>query len=243
MTEYYLINAMKVRVEDPTAVCVAADTELAALKERYSDDFELQQFLMCRTDDAGTALRWLSSPIRLRYLFAGIEMQAETNDFTRADRVTTIPFEHDPLAAFWAQIDWQLNPPSPPSNTPTMSQIAVTEEPDIETYTVSLADGVGQALLFMCSLDRETRAPIENEPYCLCTDTQATHYGGVRECVLEGNTLHITLTRSAAQDLGIGPELAITLDVAKGSIDLLREGLRRVLACGPHRSRPKKLAL
>jgi hypothetical protein len=243
MSEYYFINAMKLRVDDPTAVCAAANAELATLRERHPDDVALQRFKGRRPDDAGTALRWLSSPLRLQYLFAGVDVEVETTTFARADHAAGL-LDQDPLEAFRTELDWQREPSRPPSNTPTMRQVSVTEEPDIESYTVGLAEhpaGAGQSLLFMCRLDPETREPIDTEPYCLCTETQATHYGGVRECVLDDNILRIGLTADATRDLGIGPELNIILDVSHGSIDLLREGLGRVLTCGP--DRPRKLAL
>ncbi|WP_242906086.1 Imm10 family immunity protein [Actinomadura terrae] len=239
--EYYLLNAIKFRVEDGAAICAAASAELAQLREQHGDDFELRRFFIVPPKTAAEAMIWLASSTRLKYLYPGLDIQAEGEFFATADAFDTVPPASDPLDAFWAEVQWQLDPPEPPSGTPTMRLVGTSEDPD--TFTVGLAehpDGSGQGLLFTTPLADEE----DTETYCLCTETAATYYGGVRECVLEGDLLRIKLSRAAAEELGIGPELTITLELPEASaLEELRNGLRRVLTSGPRRSHPKRLEL
>jgi Immunity protein 10 len=49
--------------------------------------------------------------------------------------------------------------------------------------------------------DQDRRLGLDT--YCLVTEDGAVHYGGVRDWSLHGNSLEITLTRKAAQVLGV----------------------------------------
>ncbi|MEU5990240.1 Imm10 family immunity protein [Spirillospora sp. NPDC047418] len=242
--EYYVLNALKVRFSDGAAVCAAAAAELAALRVEHAEEFELQRYFTARTDVPANALIWLTSPTRLKYLYGGLDVEAEGQFFAQGDHLGPVPPAEDPLGAFWSKVRWQLDDPEPASDTPTMRLASAVEDAEAGTFVIGLAehpDGTGQALLFMCRAAPESESRRDAETYCLSTDSGAVHYGGVRECVLEGRTLRLRLTRAAARDLEIGPDLTIALEFEDGALDELRGGLRRVLTTGPRRDRPKKL--
>ncbi|WP_067473609.1 Imm10 family immunity protein [Actinomadura hibisca] len=245
--EYYLLNAVKVRIDDGTAICAAANDELNALRRTHGQEPDLQPFLDAPPSSPAAALIWLTSAVRLKYLYAGLEIRADGRFFARADVLTSFPPD-DPLEAFWAQAGERLDHDEPFSGSPAMRRVGVAQ--DDESFTVGLAehaDGTGAALLFSHGLApapaRPGRKAAPSEPYSLSTHTGATYYGGVRTCVLREGTLHITLSRTASQRLGVSPELVLPVHVSEDDLDVLRNGLRQVLTSGPRRSRPHTLEL
>ncbi|MGI5171758.1 Imm10 family immunity protein [Spirillospora sp. CA-253888] len=246
--EFYLLNAVKARISDGTAVCAAAAAELAALRRTHGSDPELRLFLDDPSDSPAAALIWLTSAVRLKYLYPGLEIEADGRFFARADLLTSTPPLDDPLEAFWAQAGEQLDHAEPVPDIPTMRLVGVAA--DDETFTVGLAehpDGTGRALLFGRLLEADSAGSrakaAAREPYSLSTHTGATCHGGVRTCVLRDGVLQIGLSAAASRVLDIGPELALPLQIGEEDLERLRDGLHQVLTSGPRRSRPKRLEL
>ncbi|MFY9773520.1 MAG: Imm10 family immunity protein [Trebonia sp.] len=80
------------------------------------------------------------------------------------------------------------------------------------------------------------------DTYCLVVDPgQATHYGGVRECELDGGRLHLRLTEEAAGSLGMPADVTLALDLTPQQVDLLSRGLARVLTSGRADAIPQRL--
>ena len=105
---------------------------------------------------------------------------------------------------------------------------------DLNTYAVILSeqcDGTGNRLEIQKALtfdesDRETGM----DTYCLCTQTGATHYGGITSWQMKGNNLELLLNVEAASALGLDTTLSIELRLATNSIEKVLAGLHRLLA-------------
>jgi hypothetical protein len=100
--------------------------------------------------------------------------------------------------------------------------------------------------LTQCSQCRDGDDPHEirlgMDTYCLMVDPgQATHYGGVRECELDGGRLRLTLTEEAAGSLGMPADVTLALDLTPQQVDLLSRGLARVLTSGRADAIPQRL--
>ncbi|WP_242886968.1 hypothetical protein [Actinomadura litoris] len=95
--EYYIVSAVKIRFENGAAVCAAARSELARLQERHGDDAELQRFFTAPPASPASAMLWLTSPTRLKYLHPGLDVQAESQFLARADVLKPIPPAHEGL--------------------------------------------------------------------------------------------------------------------------------------------------
>lgn len=120
-------------------------------------------------------------------------------------------------------------------------------EDDSEVYVVGVRESLDDdswSLLFMefDQSEYEDDDPQDDDPqdiddgmdtYCLVVDPgQATHYGGVRECELDGQRLRLVLTEQAAQTLGMPVEVSFGLEMSPAQVDVLRRGLARVLTSG-----------
>jgi hypothetical protein len=82
------------------------------------------------------------------------------------------------------------------------------------------------------------------DTYCLVVDPgQATCYGGVRECELGSGRLHLTLTAEAAGTLGMPTDTSFTLELTPQQVDLLGQGLSRVLTSGRASEVPQRLSI
>lgn len=111
--------------------------------------------------------------------------------------------------------------------------VAAQELTDANTFAVVLAehpDGTGQRLELQLSLtfdDSDRR--LGQDTYCICTESGATHYGGVTGWNLNELMLEITLDEAAARELGVnrGFRVALKPEVTVGI--QLREGVTRVL--------------
>ncbi len=77
------------------------------------------------------------------------------------------------------------------------------------------------------------------DSYCIVVDPgQATWYGGVRECQLDGNQLSMTLDSDASVALGLAERTTLELLVSQDDLAMVRNGLKRVFSSGPLRERP-----
>jgi Immunity protein 10 len=111
---------------------------------------------------------------------------------------------------------------------------AAQELEDINTFAVILAehpDGSGCRLEFQIALEfDEQDEEMGMDTYCLCTETGATHYGGVVSWQIVGSRLEVSLDREAAEELGLDVDLSIELQMPSDMVNAVRAGLQRVLA-------------
>ena len=89
---------------------------------------------------------------------------------------------------------------------------------DLDTFVVVLAempDGDGARLEIQrgLTIDPQDEA-LGMDTYCLCTQTGASHYGGIRSWRLEDGCLHTSLDDMAASELGLDPQVTIELRLA-----------------------------
>ena len=118
---------------------------------------------------------------------------------------------------------------------------------DSDPYVVAIreTDAPGSwSLSFMECRDGDDPQEIRlgMDTYCLVVDPgQATHYGGVRECELDGGRLRLTLTQEAAGSLGMPADVTFALDLTPQQVDLLSRGLARVLTSGRADAIPQRL--
>lgn len=123
------------------------------------------------------------------------------------------------------------------------------EEPDYECLSAGVSenhDGSGFVLIFQCSLHEpdEQDVALGMDTYCLVTADQGTDYGSVTEVVLRDDVLRVVVTTEARQPLGLDDtEIEATLDVDQEAVELLREGLRRILNYGRSSARPATLQI
>ncbi len=115
-------------------------------------------------------------------------------------------------------------------------EVAVQESPDEDMFVVALAEepgGEGRLLMFQLGLAfDEQDVALGQDTYCVCDERGATVYGGVTSWSLEDNLLTIRFNTKASTRLAIADECRLRLLVDSHSIDLVLEGLRRVLG-GP----------
>lgn len=123
-------------------------------------------------------------------------------------------------------------------------------EDDTDLYVLGIRESAEEAeswsLLFMECTDAEDEQEIElgMDTYCLVVDPgQATTYGGVLECQVTGNRLHLLITDEAAEELGVPARLEFTLRLDEAHLTMVRSGLRRVLASGRPDAVPSLLEL
>ena len=78
------------------------------------------------------------------------------------------------------------------------------------------------------------------DSYCLVVDPgQATHYGGIVECEINGNELSLVMTEDAASTLGMPRQTRFVLDLPNDKRQMIGRGLRRVLISGPPGAVPR----
>jgi hypothetical protein len=120
-------------------------------------------------------------------------------------------------------------------------------EDDSDGYVIGLREAAAPgswSLLFMGCYDADDPQEIDlgMDTYCLVVDPgQATHYGGVRECELDGERLRLTLTEEAAETLRMPVDTSFALDLTPQQVDLLGRGLARVLTSGRQDAVPERL--
>jgi hypothetical protein len=68
-------------------------------------------------------------------------------------------------------------------------------------------------------------------------------YGGVVECELSDDRLILRLTERAAEALGTPTDLSFVLALDPTKLEVLRQGLRRVLTSGRANAVPQRLVV
>jgi hypothetical protein len=127
--------------------------------------------------------------------------------------------------------------------------ISDVSEDDSEVYTVGIRETAAPgswSLSFMECHDPGDPQEIKlgMDTYCLVADPgQATHYGGVQECELDRGRLRLVLSGEAAGSLGLPAAISFALDLTPQQVDLLSQGLARVLTSGRVDTVPQLLSV
>ncbi|MFE9469250.1 Imm10 family immunity protein [Streptomyces virginiae] len=107
-------------------------------------------------------------------------------------------------------------------------------------------DGSGFILMFMAGEDEpdDQEVALGMDTHCLVTAGQGTAYGCVREAVLTGNVLRVSLDPEALEDLRLSDsEVKAVIEAPDEDIVLFREILARVLAYGRADAMPARVAV
>ncbi|MFF0400074.1 hypothetical protein ACFYSJ_30610 [Streptomyces sp. NPDC005248] len=130
------------------------------------------------------------------------------------------------------------------------ARVATTEiDPDGYFTEAALAeseDGSGFILMFMAGEDDpdDQEIALGMDTHCLVTAGQGTAYGCVREAVLTGNVLRVSLRSEALEDLRLSDgEIEAVIEAPAEDVALFREVLTRVLAYGRADAVPTRIAL
>ncbi|MEW2069344.1 Imm10 family immunity protein [Streptomyces sp. NPDC007346] len=108
------------------------------------------------------------------------------------------------------------------------------------------ADGSGFVLMFMAGEEEpdDQEVTLGMDTHCLVTAEQGTAYGCVREAVLTGNVLHLSLAPEALQDLRLDDtEIEAVIEAPAEDIVQFREVLAQVLSYGRVDAVPGRLAV
>ncbi|MQS09510.1 Imm10 family immunity protein [Streptomyces alkaliphilus] len=131
-----------------------------------------------------------------------------------------------------------------------IARVASAEtDPDgdfLEAGVAEHRDGDGFFLSFMCDGGEPDEQDVSSglDTHCLVTVDQGTAYGCVREAVLRGNVLRVSLDPSALPALNLSdPEIEAVLEAPAEEIARFRKVLSRVLAYGRRDARPIRVAL
>ncbi|MGW7080415.1 Imm10 family immunity protein [Streptomyces sp. NPDC054871] len=127
----------------------------------------------------------------------------------------------------------------------------VTTEIDPDGYFTEAAlaegeDGSGFILMFMAGEENpdDQEVALGMDTHCLVTAGQGTAYGCVREAVLTGNVLQISLNPEALEGLRLSDSrIEAVIEAPTKDIALFREVLARVLAYGRANAVPTRLAV
>lgn len=128
---------------------------------------------------------------------------------------------------------------------------AATTEIDPDGYFTEPAlaegeDGSGFILMFMAGEEEPDAQDVElgMDTHCLVTAGQGTAYGCVREAVLDGNVLRISLDPEALESLRLDEgEIEAVIEAPTEDVARFREVLAQVLTYGRADAVPTRLAV
>lgn len=130
------------------------------------------------------------------------------------------------------------------------ARLATTEiDPDGCFTEAALAegeDGNGFIMMFMAGEEEpdEQEVALGMDTHCLVTAGQGTAYGCVREAVLDGNVLRISLDPEALESLRLEEgEIEAVIEAPAHDVARFREVLAQVLTYGRANAVPTWLAL
>ncbi|MEU6949516.1 Imm10 family immunity protein [Streptomyces sp. NPDC046316] len=130
------------------------------------------------------------------------------------------------------------------------ARVATTEiDPDGYFTEAALAegeDGSGFIMMFMAGEEEpdDQEVALGMDTHCLVTADQGTAYGCVREAVLEGDVLRISLDPEALESLRLDDaEIEAVLEAPAEDVARFREILAQVLAYGRADAVPTRLAV
>lgn len=107
-------------------------------------------------------------------------------------------------------------------------------------------DGSGFILMFMAGEDEpdDQEIALGMDTHCLVTAGQGTAYGCVREAVLTGNVLHVSLSPDALEDLRLDDsEIEAVIEAPAEDVVQFREVLAQVLNYGRADAVPSHLSV
>jgi hypothetical protein len=108
-------------------------------------------------------------------------------------------------------------------------------------------DGTGRSLMFQGMAEdppSQQDIDLEQDTYCLVTETQGTAYGCVEELAIEGDVLRLVLRPDSLDDLDLDEtSIEVQLAVSPDSLDAFRRMLREILECGRPNARPRVVRL
>lgn len=128
---------------------------------------------------------------------------------------------------------------------------AATTEIDPDGYFTEAAlaegaDGSGFMLMFMAGEDEpdDQEVALGMDTHCLVTAGQGTAYGCVREAVLTGNVLRVSVDPESLQDLRLSDsEIEAVIEAPAEDAALFREVLAQVLTYGRADALPTRVAV
>ncbi|MET9676443.1 Imm10 family immunity protein [Streptomyces sp. NPDC006482] len=128
---------------------------------------------------------------------------------------------------------------------------AATTEIDPDGYFTEAAlaegeDGSGFILMFMAGEDEpdDQEVALGMDTHCLVTAGQGTAYGCVREAVLDGNVLRMSLDPEALESLRLDEgEIEAVIEAPAEDVARFREVLAQVLTYGRADAVPTRLAV
>jgi hypothetical protein len=130
------------------------------------------------------------------------------------------------------------------------ARVATTElDPDGYFTEAALAegeDGSGFILMFMAGEEDpdDQEVALGMDTHCLVTAGQGTAYGCVREAVLTGNVLRVSLHPEALEDLRLSDgEIEAVIEAPAEDVLLFREILAQVLAYGRADAVPSRVSV
>lgn len=107
-------------------------------------------------------------------------------------------------------------------------------------------DGSGFVLMFMAGEDEpdDQEIALGMDTHCLVTAGQGTAYGCVREAVLTGNVLYVSLNPDALEDLRLeDSEIEAVIEAPAEDVAQFRVVLAQVLNYGRSDAVPSRLAV
>lgn len=107
-------------------------------------------------------------------------------------------------------------------------------------------DGSGFILMFMAGEEEpdDQEVALGMDTHCLVTAGQGTAYGCVREAVLTGNVLRVSLDPEALEDLRLtDSEIEAVIEAPDEDIVLFREVLAQVLGYGREDAVPTRVGI
>jgi hypothetical protein len=104
---------------------------------------------------------------------------------------------------------------------------------DLDTFVVVLSempdgDGARFEIQRGLTVDPQDEA-LGQDTYCLCTQTGATHYGGVQSWRVDDGVLMISLDELAALTLGVDRQVSIELRLGEQALGAVTAGVARAL--------------
>ncbi|MFF1359594.1 hypothetical protein [Streptomyces sp. NPDC058297] len=126
-----------------------------------------------------------------------------------------------------------------------------TTEIDADSYFIEAAlaegeDGGGFILMFMAGGEEpdEQEVALGMDTHCLVTAGQGTGYGCVREAVLTGNVLRVSIAPEALEDLRLtDSEIETVIDAPAEDLVRFREVLAQVLGYGRAGAVPTRIGI
>ncbi|MFG2512765.1 hypothetical protein [Streptomyces sp. NPDC048584] len=104
-------------------------------------------------------------------------------------------------------------------------------------FTIFIAEddnGDGRHLDLQCMPDEPSaqNVRLEMDSYCIVSEGEGVHYGGLKEVTLQPDRLVLRFLDDAVEELEL-PSDVVELGIAPGvDVDEIRSGLRRVLSYG-----------